>query len=263
MPHDDTQPSAPAIPDTVFELARAHFAAAGQTLRNLRRDFHEWHLGRPHYALWAIDVDLPVVRKLTEQAAGQLGDVLLDGYRRQPHITLALCGFPTQQPVLPDDFGPAELERQLDTLQRLAGAPFAVDIGGLASFTSAPFLAVRDVDGGIGRLRQALCGLRAEPGGPYTPHVTVGLYGGEWPTGPLLERLDEGCRDRVHCAVTRLSLMAYAASDIGGPLATLGEFDLAHRRWEGSNPRTFPSAKHNGDLPIFAATLKNADQSVT
>lgn len=254
MPIRDEPASDRAIPNSVFERAREHFAAAGQTLRNVRRDFHEWHLGRPHYALWAIDVDLPAVRSLAEQAAGQLGDVLLDGYRRQPHITLALCGFPTQQPVLPDDFGPAGLDWQLDALLRLAGAPFMVEIGGLASFTSAPFLAVRDVDGGIGRLRQALCGPRAEPGGPYTPHVTVGLYGGEWPTGPLLERLDEGGRDRVRCAVTRLSLMVYAASDIGGPLTTLGEFDLAHRCWEGSNPRIFPSAVHSGDLPIFAAT---------
>ncbi|WP_374484347.1 2'-5' RNA ligase family protein [Zoogloea sp.] len=252
-----------AIPDSVFDLARAHFAAAGRTLRNVRRDFHEWHLGRPHYALWAIDVDLPAVRRLTEQAAVLLDDVLLDDYRRQPHITLALCGFPTLQPTRPDDFGPAGLERQLDTLQRFAGAPFRMEIGGLASFTSAPFLSVRDVDGGIGRLRHALCGPRSEPGGPYTPHVTVGLYDGEWPTAPLLERLDAGTQKVVHCTVTKLSLMCYAASDIGGPLSTLGQFDLAEGRWEDLDSRIFPAPEASQTLPNFAATLKNTDQSVT
>ena len=263
MPSHDEPASCFAIPDSVFERARAHFAAAGQTLRNVRRDFHEWHLGRPHYALWAIDVDLPPVRRLAEQAAALLDDVLLDDYRRQPHITLALCGFPTLQPEHPDDFGPAGLEQQLAALQRLAGPPFRMEIGGLASFTSAPFLSVRDVDGGIGRLRHALCGPRTEPGGAYTPHVTVGLYGGEWPTGPLLGRLDAGGGEIVHCTVTKLSLMCYAASDIGGPLAKLGEFDLAHRHWEGQISRVFPSGAPEQAPPNFAATLKNTDRSAT
>lgn len=263
MPTRDQPASSFAIPDKVFELARDNFTAAGRTLRNVRRDFHEWHLGRPHYALWAIDVDLPAVRQLVEDAARVLDGVLLDKYRRQPHITLALCGFPSRQPTRPDDFGPAGLERQLDALGRLAGGPFRVEIGGLASFTSAPFLSVRDVGGGIGRLRHVLCGPRTEPGGPYTPHVTVGLYGGEWPTGALLERLDAGKREVVHCSVTTLSLMCYTASDIGGPLTTVGQFDLVHGRWEGLHSRIFPDQDTGQTLPNFAATLKNADQSVT
>lgn len=257
MPIRDESASRLAIPDSVFDLARDSFAAAGRTLRNVRRDFHEWHLGRPHYALWAIDVDLPAIRQLSYDAAQRLDGVLLDDYRRQPHITLALCGFPSLQPTHPDDFGPAELERQLDALGQLAGGPFQVEIGGLASFTSAPFLPVRDVDGGIGQLRYALCGPRTEPGGPYTPHVTVGLYCGEWPTAPLLERLAAGSEGAVICTVTSLSLMCYAASDIGGPLTTLGKFDLAHKRWEGPISRILPTMEPEQPLPNFAAMLKN------
>ena len=86
-----------------FDHARAAFLAAGQTLRNERRDFPEWHLGRPHYALWAVDVDLPDVRQAVAGAEAHLDGLLLDGYRRQPHITLALCGFPTAEPQHPDD----------------------------------------------------------------------------------------------------------------------------------------------------------------
>ena len=77
------------IPDSVFEHARTAFAAAGQTLQNVRRDFPEWHRGRPRYALWALDVDVAPVREAVAGAASHLDGLLLDNYRRQPHITLA------------------------------------------------------------------------------------------------------------------------------------------------------------------------------
>ncbi len=215
------------IPDSVFEHARTAFAAAGQTLQNVRRDFPEWHRGRPHYALWALDVDVAPVREAVAGAASHLDGLLLDNYRRQPHITLALCGFPTGSPEHPDDFGPAALGAQLAALQAQAPAPFAVEIGQLASFSSAPFLAARDVDGGIHALRRALTGEQPEPGGPYTPHVTVGLYGGAWPTARVQAQLDgfDG-QAAIHCPIERLSLMSYAAPEIGGPLETLADFCL-------------------------------------
>lgn len=216
-----------SIPDAVFEHARAAFATAGQTLQNVRRDFPEWHRGRPRYALWALDVDVTSVRAAVAGAARHLDGYLLDNYRRQPHITLALCGFPTGSPEHPDDFGPAALGAQLAALQAQAPAPFAVEIGQLASFSSAPFLAARDVDGGIHALRRALTGEQPEPGGPYTPHVTVGLYGGAWPTARVQAQLDgfDG-QAAIHCPIERLSLMSYAAPEIGGPLETLADFCL-------------------------------------
>ncbi len=215
------------VPDSVFAHARTAFAAAGQTLQNVRRDFPEWHRGRPRYALWALDVDVTSVRAAVAGAASHLDGLLLDNYRRQPHITLALCGFPTGSPEHPDDFGPAALGAQLAALQAQAPAPFAVEIGQLASFSSAPFLAARDVDGGIHALRRALTGEQPEPGGPYTPHVTVGLYGGAWPTARVQAQLDgfDG-QAAIHCPIERLSLMSYAAPEIGGPLETLADFCL-------------------------------------
>ncbi|WP_368736564.1 2'-5' RNA ligase family protein, partial [Zoogloea oryzae] len=120
-----------------FDHARAAFLAAGQTLRNERRDFPEWHLGRPHYALWAVDVDLPDVRHAVAGADAHLAGLLLDGYRRQPHITLALCGFPTADPQHPDDYSPARLAAQVAALAAGAPAPFSLTLGALASFSSA------------------------------------------------------------------------------------------------------------------------------
>lgn len=241
-----------AIPDTVFDHARAGFTAAAQTLQNVRRDFPEWHLGRPRYALWALDVDVALVRAAVAGAARHLDDLLLDNYHRQPHITLALCGFPTGSPTYPDDFGPAALDARLAALQTLALAPFEVEIGRLASFTSAPFLAARDVNGGIHALRHALTGEQSEPGGPYTPHVTVGLYGGAWPTARVLPRLDgfDG-HAPIRCHIERLSLMSYAAPEIGGRLETMAEFSLATRRltWRNGGHALLPAINIAAGVP--------------
>ncbi|WP_374245632.1 2'-5' RNA ligase family protein [Zoogloea sp.] len=229
--------------DHPLDLARAAFLAAGHTLRNERRDFPEWHLGRPHYALWAVDVDLPEVRLAVAGADAHLAGLLLDGYRRQPHITLALGGFPTATPQHPDDYGPDRFAAQVAALAAHAPAPFPLNVGALASFSSAPYLAVTDPAGGIHRLRQALAGTQDEPGGPYTPHVTVGLYAGVWPTAHIQPRLDRFPTPPQPCHVARISLMHYAAPEIGGALTTLAHFDLAHRRLDWlRRPAGWPDA---------------------
>jgi len=213
------------------------FLKARSTLQNVRRDFPEWHLGRPAYALWALDVDTPAVSQAVAVAARHLDGLLLDGYHRQAHITLALGGFPTPTPTHPDDYGPADFEAHFEALQALGLAPFEIDIGGLASFTSAPFLHVSDPDGGIGRLHQALGGERPE--GRYIPHVTVGLYSGAWPTAEVLPRLHTlAALPPVRCRIERVSLMRYAATEIGGPLVTLADHDLTsgRLRWREKSP---------------------------
>ncbi|HMY79709.1 MAG TPA: 2'-5' RNA ligase family protein, partial [Thauera aminoaromatica] len=60
---------------------RRRFLAEPLTLRNEHRDFHEWHRGRPHYLLWAIDMDLPAARARVAAAQHALDGLLLDGYR--------------------------------------------------------------------------------------------------------------------------------------------------------------------------------------
>lgn len=217
------------------------FLKARHTLQNVHRDFPEWHLGRPDYALWALDVDTREVSRAVALAARQLDGLLLDDYRRQPHVTLALSGFPTPAPAHADDYGPADFEAQRQALQALSLAPFEIDIGGLASFTSAPFLRVIDLDGGIERLHQALGGER--PGGRYVPHVTVGLYSGAWPTAEVLPRLDAlSALPPIRCRIERVSLMCYAATEIGGPLAILADHDLNSGRLVWRERPPFPAA---------------------
>lgn len=212
-----------------FDLARREFLDAGHTLENIRRDFPEWHRGRPRYLLWAIDADLPAIRQNVARAAQHLQDLLLADYVRQPHITLALCGFPTDDPQRDDDFGPAALLAQLKALRATACAPFMLQVGHLASFSSAPFLAVQDLEGGLGTLRDALSATTPATGSAYVPHVTVGLYQGRYPTQQVQARLDAHAAQPVLCPVDRISLMSYASAEIGGTLACLADYDLASR----------------------------------
>jgi hypothetical protein len=51
--------------------------SSAKTIRNVQRDFPEWHLGRPHYLLWALDVDLEPVRQRVAAAQRHLSTRLL------------------------------------------------------------------------------------------------------------------------------------------------------------------------------------------
>lgn len=210
-----------------------YLPAGGFCIRNVNRDFVEWHQGRPRYVVWAIDVDLPVVQSRVNAAQAHLEGLLLEGYARQPHITLALCGFPGAQPLLPDEFGTALLARQVATLQHTPPAPFEVSVGALSSFASVPYLSVTDHSGGITHLRACL---HADSNTqPYTPHVTVGLYAHAWPTDavrPRLSAFSPGAA--IPLQVTQIGLFAYQTSSIGGGLERLATYDLEekHLRWQ-------------------------------
>ncbi len=198
------------------------------TLPNVRGDFAEWHRGRAPYVFWALDVDCPEIRQLIAQAAGLLDGLLLEGYCRQPHITLELCGFPVAQSNDADEFSPAWLEGRCAALRGADLRPFTVTVGGWSSFASAPYLRVADPGQGIAALRRNL----AVDGvhrlfGDYVPHVTIGLYADAWPVERVLKGL-AGLSDvpSCPCRIERVSLMAYQPDQIGGPLACLGHFSL-------------------------------------
>lgn len=217
-------------------LCEAEIAAGGLTIRNVRRDFPEWHRGRPRYALWTLDMDVAPVRERVLAAQHHLADLLLDGYQRQPHITLSLCGFPSDAPRHADDFGAEALRAQLSALRQERPRPFEIEIGALASFTSVPYLSVYDEGGHIAALRGCLaCGDINVPDGAYTPHVTVGLYADAWPLPAVQARLDSFvCNEPLRLRVASVSLMAYAATEIGGPLRRVADYDFAGGtlRWD-------------------------------
>lgn len=220
-----------------------HLPPGGHCIRNVRRDFTEWHRGRPRYLLWALDVDVAGVRRRVAVAQRRLHGLLLDGYRRQPHVTLSLCGFPCAEPRCADEFGPARVLAQLAALRAARLAPFDIAIGALGSFASAPYLAVADPGGHLDRLRVCLAAgtpsqrecadapdpdLDADPY-PYTPHVTVGLYADAWSTDAVRPRLARAAAEApLSLRIARIGLFGYATHDIGGPLTRLADYELAN-----------------------------------
>lgn len=217
---------------------RQHFLGAPRTLRNERRDFPEWHRGRQHYVLWAIDVDTPAVRDRTEAAQCALDGLLLDGYQRQPHITLALCGFPAQACVrAEDEFDLHLINEQVKALQSQGLTAFDIEIGGLESFASAPFLTVHEGHDTFATLRHCLHIESPHPQGPYVPHVTVGLYADAWSSAEVADRFAQvPAVPRLHHRVTHLSLLSYTAAQIGGALCTLAKYELETGRMHWCGP---------------------------
>ena len=215
----------------------------GLTLRNEQRDFPEWHLGRPHYALWALDVDVPAIRQRVAAADGHLSGLLLADYCRQPHVTLSLCGFPSACPQQADDFGAATLAAQLAALRRAQPRPFDIEVGALASFASVPYLAVQDAGGQIAALRECLTGGSLNDSyGAYTPHVTVGLYADAWPMPEVQARLASfAATDALRLRISGISLLSYASAHIGGALACMACYDFQSEtlHWTASQPYPF------------------------
>lgn len=198
-----------------------------------RRDFREWHRGRGPYVFWALDVDsLPVRRRLAAHVR-RLGPLLLEGYVRQPHVTLDICGFPSLSPQLDDEFGRDLLDVQLSALRCAQPKPFRIVVGQPASFRSAPYLSVDDVQGGIARLRACLA-INGEHRllGDYVPHVTIGLFAEVTPLVEVVACLAaEAAADALSVAVERLSLMSYEPAEIGGRLDCLAEYRLTSGQW--------------------------------
>jgi 2'-5' RNA ligase len=190
-----------------------------KTIASPRGDFSDWHRGRKEFALWMIRLEHNAVFRKVEAARKHLSGLLLTPYKRQPHITLFVCGFLTDERRFADDYARHQFDAHCRLIADSGIPPFPIEIGGLNSFASAPFLQVNDLDGGIERLRALLSKtvIEIERGG-FTPHVTVGLYAGAFESEAVLERIRTFADDPIWLSVDRITFAAYDSSDISGPL---------------------------------------------
>ncbi len=202
------------------------------TIPSEHRDFVDWHRGREHYAVWALDLDLPEINMIVEPCQLSLKDLLLPAYHRQPHITVALCGFPGCETIACDSYAQATWLEQIESLTQANISPFLLEIGAAHSFAAAPYLSVRDEAGALSLLRRCLGAETGQLAGEeYVPHVTLGLYRSAWPAGMLWERLAALEVEPRELLVSRVHLMFYQSRVIGGQLASAGYFDLVEGRW--------------------------------
>lgn len=203
--------------------------APAQSIACERRDYPEWHRGRPRYGVWTLPVECPEVLARLERAQAHLGDWLHQGYRRQAHVTLFVCGFSAERARFDDDFPDERLAAQVDALSTLRAGRFALQIGGLDSFASAPFLTVDDPDARLQPLRTALAAHSPEiRQAPYHPHLTVGLYARALPRQVLQKRLGEFIdSEPLPLPVREMHYSTYAAAELFGPLRTEHRLVLA------------------------------------
>lgn len=208
------------------------FLDARFTLPSLPGDYPDWHKGREHYYCWAISVESDEIFSRWRAAQQSCEEYLLPDYHHQLHITVAVCGFwqPCNMTTAHnDDFTEAQLDAQLMALQAaladpeacgLPTPPWALDIGGVNSFASAPFLEVRDDHGVLTALRQLLLpqgtDFRTEP---YCPHITLGLYRDRFEAAAVAADFSVAVETmplKLH--LTALDLLSYNARALGKPL---------------------------------------------
>jgi len=190
-----------------------------ETIPSPVHDHPDWHHGRQDYSVWLIELGGAKASQKIAAAREHLSPFLITPYQRQPHITIFVCGFLADAPWYDDDYSPEQLERHAHLLKESAVRPFIVEIGGLNSFASAPFLEVADQEGGLGRVRELLSAAGKEIGrSTYTPHITVGLYSRAFPSSMVIERISSFPKDPCRLTVDRITFATYQARETAGAL---------------------------------------------
>ena len=184
-----------------------------------KREYPEWHKNRPRYYLWAIDSDTALVNKRLQKYHSLFKDLLLHHYERQAHITLAISGFLSEHITHNDDITQAAIIKQQEALRALKLAPFIVSIGGINSFSSAPFLEVTDPSKSIEVIRHALISDKQDfRNTHYIPHVTLGIYNANHAVASIAAMIKDLQEEPIELAVNHIGLYSYDAKDIGSCL---------------------------------------------
>lgn len=196
-------------------------AGPAETLVAELRDYPEWRKGRARYGVWVAPIDDPALLDYVDTARRQLADLIHPSPRRQPHLTVFVCGFHGAG-NRNDDFSPQQLEHQLATLLRHSSTACDLPLAGLDSFASAAFIPVGDPQGRLAGWRQTLGETSREVRqGPYVPHITLGLYRVRVSAEVVRERLAGVPPSTLTLRVSELHYVTYDASDQLGALDTL------------------------------------------
>lgn len=182
-------------------------------------DYSEWHRGRKDYSLWLIGSDNEEICGHLEAAREHLSEFLIKPYQRQPHITMYVCGFLVNTPQYDDDYGSGQFRVHARALKDANIGPFFIEIGGLNSFSSAPFLEVNDLEGGIDKVRAILSTTVKEiETSHYTPHITVGLYSGVFSSSDVARKISSFPIKPIRIKVERITFATYNAEKIADAL---------------------------------------------
>src|SRR5579859_6101293 len=87
-------------------------AGPAETMVADLRDYPEWRRGRMRYGVWIVPVRDAALLAYIDAARRELAGLIHPSPRRQPHLTLFVCGFPGEG-LDDDDFPPQRLARQV------------------------------------------------------------------------------------------------------------------------------------------------------
>ncbi|WP_201315438.1 2'-5' RNA ligase family protein [Dyella sp. EPa41] len=196
-----------------------------ETLVAELRDYPEWHRGRKRYGVWVLPVVQPALLDYVARMRHALADLLHPSPRRQPHVTVFVCGFHRARRRAGDDFSSGLLRRQWALLRREAPRRVTLPLAKPDSFASAAFIPVGDGEGQIARWREWLGSISDEVRqASYVPHITLGLYRRSVDALTIRQRLAALEAPPVALCATELHYVTYAARDPLGPLRM-------QRRW--------------------------------
>lgn len=149
------------------------------------RDFFEWHQGIKHFGFWAIEIQQPECLQQIQRSQQQLADKLHPHYLRQPHITICASGLLDEQ-----HFTHAARQQQIKKLEESGLPAFSLKLSQGNSFTTAPYLSIRDPSHSLIALRKLLNTICTEQDATaYVPHVTLGFYNQVYKTLELANQL--------------------------------------------------------------------------
>ena len=179
-------------------------------------------------------VNSSALEATVRSARHALGEALLPRYARQPHLSLAYRGLCAMEDGQTHEFSVQHLQTDLARLQALRQPPFTVQLHGVGSFTTVPYLAVGQGSEVLSQVHDALQPWPPVPAWNYVPHVTLGHYARSMPLLDVIERL-QGVGvglAAVEVPVHELALVRYATSDIAGPLVVEGVWNLERQTYE-------------------------------
>jgi 2'-5' RNA ligase len=186
-------------------------------------NFVSWHLGRPFYAVWIVEADTAEMRAHISAMRRHLGDWLLPDYRRQPHITLAVCGFPQAHATDAHSYTEADFHRDIAGLQTSSPASLQLSTGTADSFTTAAYLGLK---GDIEPLHAMRARLRAAETQPYVPHITAGFYRRRLPMNDVQQKLAALALPEISLEINTITLAVYASAEIAGGLFPVCRYHL-------------------------------------
>lgn len=208
-----------------YRTLAQQFLELTQTRAISLSDIEPWRKGRERYWCWCIEIDDALVFERIERHQRRLADQVVADYHRQPHLTLAVCGFWQGAPTLDlnnDDFFEHDLQDQLSRLAQLPQSPLTLTVLGANSFASAPFLEIVDQSPQqrLHQLRECLLPRERDFRTiEYCPHITLGLFHRSLSISQLHFLLtDPRDREPLSFEVSALSLMSYDSADLKGPL---------------------------------------------